>query len=369
MSKLLINEPPLQVLPTLAVIIGLNEAFLLQQVHYWLSNPKIGRIDVDGDGQKWVRNSVEDWLVNFPFWSESTVKRTTKSLRERGLLLSKSTLNEMKIDRTGWYRIDYQLLDKVLEIWESLLERERKAMGQNDLLTRSQWVKLTSCMGSIWPHAWGQNDPTNNHRLIIDSSQNGADGKNPEKTAENDLDQQFPVSAQRRKESKADKEIKTGFKTEGERLRAAFLGVAPPWPGDLDEKCQQALSSIVGWGIQDQRIQAAVAMFVAYSGLTPPVSKSDQKFWTSSVSGQIDMFGFEKLSGLYLSTIKHARDNRLTLSSPKSITNLMNSANANAATKPKSEQGPYPRDFGVEINDSMRVALSQMDKQHGLPGR
>ena len=35
MSKLLINEHPLQVLPSLATKIGLNEAIVLQQIHYW----------------------------------------------------------------------------------------------------------------------------------------------------------------------------------------------------------------------------------------------------------------------------------------------------------------------------------------------
>jgi hypothetical protein len=34
MSKLLIDEPPLQVLPTLAVRLGLEEAIFLQQLHY-----------------------------------------------------------------------------------------------------------------------------------------------------------------------------------------------------------------------------------------------------------------------------------------------------------------------------------------------
>ena len=36
MSRLLIDEPPLQVLPSLAREIGLNEAIMLQQIHYWL---------------------------------------------------------------------------------------------------------------------------------------------------------------------------------------------------------------------------------------------------------------------------------------------------------------------------------------------
>ena len=47
MSKLLINERPIMILPTLAVKIGLNESIMLQQVHYWLltsSHEKKGKI-------------------------------------------------------------------------------------------------------------------------------------------------------------------------------------------------------------------------------------------------------------------------------------------------------------------------------------
>lgn len=35
-SSLLINEPPLMVQKPLAVLVGLNEGMILQQVHYWL---------------------------------------------------------------------------------------------------------------------------------------------------------------------------------------------------------------------------------------------------------------------------------------------------------------------------------------------
>lgn len=39
-SKLLIDEEPLQVLPGLAAVIGLNEALVVQQLHYWLRRSK-----------------------------------------------------------------------------------------------------------------------------------------------------------------------------------------------------------------------------------------------------------------------------------------------------------------------------------------
>lgn len=101
MSALLIHEPPLQVLPSLAVEIGLNEAIVLQQIHYWLqrSTTKI-------NGCAWVYNTVLQWREQFPFWSDDTISRTLKSLRERGIVVAEK-LSENPFDKTLFYRIDY----------------------------------------------------------------------------------------------------------------------------------------------------------------------------------------------------------------------------------------------------------------------
>ncbi len=40
MNKLLIDDYPIRVLPKLAELIGLNEAIILQQMHYWIGNSK-----------------------------------------------------------------------------------------------------------------------------------------------------------------------------------------------------------------------------------------------------------------------------------------------------------------------------------------
>jgi len=63
--KLLLNEEPLIVLPSLAAHIGLQESIFLQQLHYWLN-----RSDHERDGHKWVYNSYKEWQKQFPFWSE-----------------------------------------------------------------------------------------------------------------------------------------------------------------------------------------------------------------------------------------------------------------------------------------------------------
>lgn len=55
MSRLLINEPPLIVLPNLAILIGLNEAIVLQQVHYWAT----GKYTKKVDGERWYKSSMD----------------------------------------------------------------------------------------------------------------------------------------------------------------------------------------------------------------------------------------------------------------------------------------------------------------------
>ena len=103
-SRLLIDEPPLQVLPSLAVAVGLNEAIVLQQVHYWL-----GRSEHLHDGRRWTYQALDDWRAQFPFWSLMTIRRTLTSLKDQGLLLT-ANYNPKRSDRTLWYSIDYDAL-------------------------------------------------------------------------------------------------------------------------------------------------------------------------------------------------------------------------------------------------------------------
>ena len=105
-SKLLINEPPLQVLPSLAGKLGLNGAIFLQQVHYWISMPTAR----EREGRRWVYNSLPQWQEQFPFWSEDTIQRTIAALEKQGVLLS-GNYNERAFDKTKWYSIDYAALD------------------------------------------------------------------------------------------------------------------------------------------------------------------------------------------------------------------------------------------------------------------
>lgn len=111
MSKLLIPEPPLQVLPSLAKAIGLNQAIVLQQVHYWLViQQKAGNDFVHREGKWWCYNTYQEWQENnFPWWCIRTIKRIFERLRERGLIITRK-FNVAEGDHTLWYTVNYEKL-------------------------------------------------------------------------------------------------------------------------------------------------------------------------------------------------------------------------------------------------------------------
>ena len=109
MTNLLINEPPLQVLPSLAKVIGLNEAIILQQIHYWL-DPRMNKNK--REGVHWVYNSYEQWQEQFSFMSKRTIQRAVLSLEKQFLLITKK-INQLHGDSTKWYTINYKNLSKI----------------------------------------------------------------------------------------------------------------------------------------------------------------------------------------------------------------------------------------------------------------
>jgi DNA-binding transcriptional ArsR family regulator len=104
MSNLLINEPPLVVLPSLAVKIGLGPAIVLQQIQYWST-----RVKQSEDGYFWVYNTIEEWNKQFPFWHQNTISTHLKKLRDSGILIAEFRA-ESALNRTLFYRIDYTKL-------------------------------------------------------------------------------------------------------------------------------------------------------------------------------------------------------------------------------------------------------------------
>ena len=105
-NTLLLDERPLIVLPKLATDYGLNEAIVLQQIHFLLQIPSGGRII---DGEKWIWNTHEEWKrEHFPFLKLRTLRRAIESLERSRLLVSCQP--DGRLSRRKYYRINYNAL-------------------------------------------------------------------------------------------------------------------------------------------------------------------------------------------------------------------------------------------------------------------
>src|SRR5689334_20642558 len=99
-SKLLTGDTLLVFQPALAARIGLEEAVMLQQIHYWLTLGGHER-----DGRRWIYNSYVEWTAQFPFWNKDKVRRVVEHLRRLGLVQT-ARYNRHAYDQTTWYTID-----------------------------------------------------------------------------------------------------------------------------------------------------------------------------------------------------------------------------------------------------------------------
>ncbi|EFC0428391.1 hypothetical protein NVA45_005032 [Escherichia coli] len=185
--SLLFAERPLVINTQLAMKIGLNEAIVLQQLHYWLRDTSSG---MECDGVRWIYNTTEQWLEQFPFWSESTLKRAFASLKTLGLLRCEK-LNKSKRDMTNFYTINYEskLLDDG-KLSESIRSKCAAPSGQNDTMEEAKMTysigsKRPNVIGSKWP-----DDPTEITTEITTENKNTScpEASQPdEETAEQDF--------------------------------------------------------------------------------------------------------------------------------------------------------------------------------------
>ena len=92
MSKLLINENPIMIQPSLVMKLGINQAIIIQQVHYWLVTSSHVK-----DGKDGFTIPIKIGRNNLPFWSERTIMRAFHALEEAGL----SYFRKLQSSETG----------------------------------------------------------------------------------------------------------------------------------------------------------------------------------------------------------------------------------------------------------------------------
>ena len=142
MSSLLIDDYPILVLPKLATEIGLNEAIILQQMHYWTN--KSNHIH---DNKRWIYNSYKEWEQHFPFWSNATIRRTISSLEKQELVLV-GNYNKAGFDKTKWYSINYSTLEGVSKRFaqneQTSCSKRADAVAQNEQTNTRDYTENTS---------------------------------------------------------------------------------------------------------------------------------------------------------------------------------------------------------------------------------
>lgn len=168
-SKILFDEQPLVISPSLAQLVGLNESIILQQLHYWLGkNPK------EMDGRKWIYNTYDDWKEQFPFWSISTIRRVITTLENAGIILN-ANYNQRKFDKTKWYSIDYEKLEKSKGV--------NSASVQNEQTSCSDWTKDLSNLNTPIPETTTETTTDITTTGSVNDSEQRADTRPLEKVA------------------------------------------------------------------------------------------------------------------------------------------------------------------------------------------
>jgi DNA-binding PadR family transcriptional regulator len=85
-SSALMDETPIMFQPSLAKLVGLHEAIVLQTLRFWCNNKRSGKII---DGERWIYNSAAEWReLSFPFWSTKTIGEIFLTLESMGLVKS-----------------------------------------------------------------------------------------------------------------------------------------------------------------------------------------------------------------------------------------------------------------------------------------
>lgn len=110
------------------VLGDLNEAIILNQLHYWIEINKKANKNLY-DEKYWVFNTYKAWKErDFDFWSEDTIKRAFGRLESKGVVIS-ANYNKYAMDKTKWYTIDY---DKLQELTDACNKKQNAIMENAD---------------------------------------------------------------------------------------------------------------------------------------------------------------------------------------------------------------------------------------------
>jgi len=182
-TRLLYDERPLVVIPELARMLsaikgfdGLQEALVLQQVHYWvILNKRANRNEQDGFF--WTYNTFKEWHEQFPFWSLATIKRIFGRLEKAGFLIW-GRFNKSNINRTKWYRVDHEAISRMVQNELSIVSDCDNGECQLDTMDSVNLIQSGQAQATHEKEV-----PESNHRLTTENNQRVTESSSLKKRA------------------------------------------------------------------------------------------------------------------------------------------------------------------------------------------
>ena len=203
MNDLLFDSPPLVIQKELACKVGINEAIILQQIHYWCENNRKTNRNFH-DGRYWTYNTFDQWAEQFPWLTKRHIQNLFAKLEKSGYLIS-GNYNKMKMDRTKWYTLDYEKIKENPPLRKNFVMQDEDSSLSTTKIVRQQYQRI----------------PENTSHRITEKELSVINSEN----AVSDL-----------RETRAREERKEAFKVLGEKAREAFADPKNQWAIDLVNK-------------------------------------------------------------------------------------------------------------------------------------
>lgn len=97
--------------PELAKEIGLNESIMLLQIEFWLATQGEER----DDGHLWLRKTIREIQLEFPYWGTGTIGRILEGLISKGFIIA-AGLDDGPGRSGRWIRFDFERLNSLQSI-------------------------------------------------------------------------------------------------------------------------------------------------------------------------------------------------------------------------------------------------------------
>ncbi|BAY41498.1 hypothetical protein NIES2111_58940 (plasmid) [Nostoc sp. NIES-2111] len=130
-SKLITPESPLLVPPLLAAEIGLTEAMILQQIHYFCQISK----HIKRDGRRWFWKTLKDWGETLPFLKPSAIRRAIANLKDNFKLIDVCRHSEKTWYQANWFTVN---VENVQALWDRICQNQQIDMSNLDTSICSQ---------------------------------------------------------------------------------------------------------------------------------------------------------------------------------------------------------------------------------------